>query len=117
MRLLALQTRVALAQGTVISFDEESKLLFDAVAPKFDEAHFEGILAQIDALLPGDAPLPDRVTAFRERFVIPPDQLSEVFEAAMDECRRRTLQHIELPTHESFSIEYVSDKPWSGYNW
>jgi hypothetical protein len=117
LRLLALQTRVALAQGTVIPFDEESKLLFDAVAPTFDEAHFEGILAQIDALLPGDAPLPDRVTAFRERFVIPPDRLSEVFEAAMDECRRRTLQHIELPAHESFSIEYVSDKPWSGYNW
>ena len=117
LRLLALQTRVALAQGTVIPFDEESKLLFDAVAPTFEQAHFEGILAQIDALLPGDAPLPDRVTAFREQFIIPPDRLSEVFEAAMDECRRRTLQHIELPAHESFSIEYVSDKPWGGYNW
>jgi len=27
------------------------------------------------------------------------------------------LLHIDLPAQESFSIEYVSDKPWSGYNW
>jgi len=25
--------------------------------------------------------------------------------------------HIDLPENESFSIEYVNDKPWSGYNW
>ena len=33
------------------------------------------------------------------------------------ECRRRTLEHIALPEGESFTIEYVSDKPWTGYNW
>ena len=25
--------------------------------------------------------------------------------------------HIELPPSESFTVEYVKDKPWSGYNW
>ena len=35
----------------------------------------------------------------------------------MAECRQRTLEHIELPEGESFTIEYVNDKPWSGYNW
>ncbi|NNF40934.1 MAG: hypothetical protein HKN64_06105, partial [Woeseiaceae bacterium] len=38
-------------------------------------------------------------------------------EAAIAECRRRTLRHIQLPENESFTIEYVTDKPWSGYNW
>ena len=117
LRILALQTRIRLNQGAEISFDEESRLLFDAVPPTLDASHFEEILAQIDALLPGDGPLPERVTAFRERFIIPPERLSVVFEAALEECRRRTLQHIELPAHESFSIEYVTDKPWGGYNW
>jgi len=117
LRLLALQTRVQLNQGTEIPFDEEARLLFDAVPPTLDASHFEEILEQIDSLLPGDGPLPERVTAFRERFIIPPERLSAVFEAALEECRRRTLAHIELPAHENFSIEYVSDKPWSGYNW
>lgn len=35
----------------------------------------------------------------------------------MAECRRRTLDWMELPAGESFTIEYVNDKPWSGYNW
>ncbi len=117
LRLQALQTRIRLNQGAEISFDEESRLLFDAVAPHHDAAYFEEILAQIDALLPGDGPLPERVAAFRERFIIPPDRLSEVFETALAECRRRTLEHIDLPAHESFSVEYVTDKPWGGYNW
>ena len=117
LRLQALQTRIRLNQGADISFDEESRLLFDAVAPHHDAAYFEAILAQIDALLPGEGPLPQRVSAFRERFIIPPDRLSAVFDAALAECRRRTLQHIELPTHESFSVEFVTDKPWGGYNW
>ena len=117
LRILALQTRVRLNLGAEISFDDESRLLFDAVAPTLDAAHFEQILEQIDALLPGDGPLPERVTAFRARFIIPPGRLSAVFEAALEECRRRTLQHIDLPAHENFSIEYVTGKPWSAYNW
>ena len=39
---------------------------------------------QIDALLPGEGPLPERVSAFRERFIIPPDRLSAVFDAGLD---------------------------------
>jgi hypothetical protein len=117
LRLQALQTRIRLNQGAEISFDEESRLLFDAVAPKHDAAYFEEVLDQIDALLPGEGPLPERVSAYREQFIIPPERLSAVFEAALEECRRRTLKHIDLPAHESFSIEYVTDKPWGGYNW
>ena len=117
LRLLALQTRIALNQGAEIDFDDESMRLFEATAPHHDAAHFEEILEQIDALLPGDEPLPLRVENFREQFIIPDDRLAPVFEAALEECRRRTLQRIDLPEHESFSIEYVTDKPWSGYNW
>src|SRR5690606_15790898 len=75
------------------------------------------ILADIDALVPGEGPLAERVEAFRQQFVIPEDRLEAVFNAALAECRTRTLMHIALPVQESFRIEYVTDKPWSGYNW
>ena len=116
-RLEALQTRVRMKQGAALPFNEESRLLFRASAPDYDEAYFDAIHRQIDELLPGDAPLAERVTAFRNRFVIPPDRVSVVFETALAECRRRTLEHIELPANERFSIEYVTDKPWAAYNW
>ncbi|NIV19213.1 MAG: hypothetical protein GWN54_00815, partial [Gammaproteobacteria bacterium] len=114
-RLRALSTRAHMAQGTRYPFDEESRLLFGASAPHLDEGHFEAVLAEIDALLPGEGSLEARVTAFRDRFAIPVDRLPEVFDAAIAECRRRTLAHMELPDGESFRVEYVSDQPWSGY--
>jgi hypothetical protein len=101
----------------LLPFDEESTLLFGTSAPDYDADHFLPILDAIDELLPGDAPLPERVEAFRSRFEIPPERLADVFEAAIAECRKRTLAMIELPANENFSLEYVTDKPWSGYNW
>ena len=117
LRIRALKTRIKLFQGYSIPFDEESKLLFGVQAPTYDSTYFENILNQIDALVPGEGNLSERVNDFRHQFIVPPELLPEVFKAAINECRRRTLEHIDLPRNESFVIEYVKDKPWSGYNW
>jgi len=116
-RLRALDTRIAINKGEYLDFDDESLALFGSQAPHHDAAHFETILEELDALVPGEGPLSKRVEAFNAQFVIPLDKLPAVFEAAMDECRKRTLEHIDLPADETFAIEYVNDKPWSGYNW
>ncbi|WP_237066006.1 hypothetical protein [Microbulbifer guangxiensis] len=98
-------------------FDREAELLYDTRPPKQEFEEFEPALAELEELLPGDGPLHQRVQAFRKQFEIPTDKLSAVFEAAIDACRERTRQHIELPENEEFTLEYVTDKPWSGYNW
>ena len=116
-RLSALTTRIAMKQGKTFSFDEEAERLFGVAAPDHDAAHFDAILRDIDELIPGSGALSARVNAFQDQFIIPADRLSAVFGAAIAECRRRTLEHIALPEQESFSLEYVTDKPWSGYNW
>lgn len=116
-RLLALETRIDLAQGRTMPFDEESRRLFGAAAPDYDAAYFQDLQADIEALLPGEGDLTSRVAEFQNRFIIPPDRLQAVFDAAIAECRRRTLAHVVLPEGESFEVEYVTDKPWSGYNW
>ena len=116
-RLRALDARIAINKGEHLDFDDESMALFGSQAPDYDAAHFEAILGEIDALVPGDGPLAKRVETFNDQFAIPLDRLPAVFEAAMAECRRRTLEYIYLPEGESFTIEYVNDKPWSGYNW
>jgi hypothetical protein len=116
-RLRALRLRLNMAQGTLLPFDEESQTLFDAEAPSFDDAYFAALVAEIDTLVPGEGALADRIEAFREQFVIPTERLGPVFDAAIAECRRRTLERIELPTDEAFELEFVTDQPWSGYNW
>lgn len=116
-QLEALLARVDMLSGTRLSFDEESKALYDAVAPHLTADHFQSILSRLDRELPGEGELIDRVEAFRRRFIIPKERLDAVFRAAIDGCRARTLQHIQLPPEESFTLEYVTDKSWSGYNW
>jgi hypothetical protein len=116
-QLRAMAGRVDFLEGKRLPFDEESRLMYDAVAPTNSEAHFRDVLARLDAALPGTGPVPARYQAFRERFVIPREKLDTVFRAAIGACRSRTAAHVALPPGESFTVEYVNDKPWSAYNW
>lgn len=116
-QVLAAHTRARMAIGETLSFDEETRLLYDIIAPSYDLAAFDEALAAIEALLPGDGPLNERVDEFRESLAIPGDRLSTVIDAAISECRRRTADHYDLPEGENFSVGYVVDKPWGGYNW
>jgi hypothetical protein len=113
----SLRSRLAMLRGERFAFDVESKLLYDAVAPTHTEQEFAGTLDELAQRLPGAGTLLERYQAFRDRFAIPAGRLSAVFDAAIEGCRARTLEHIELPADESFTIEYVTDKSWSGYNW
>jgi hypothetical protein len=113
----ALMARLDLLAGRALTFDEESRALFGVEAPRHDRAHFEAILAELGRELPGDAPLATRLAAYRAGFVIPPERLDRVFQEAIAACRARTVEHLPMPEGESFSVEYVTDQPWSGYNW
>jgi len=113
----ALIARAGMLEGRRMRFDEESKALYDAVAPTHGEDYFRGLNAAIDRELPGSGSLTDRVESFRMQFVIPREKLDDVFGAAIDICREKTADQIALPIGETFTVESVNDKSWSGYNW
>jgi len=103
--------------GARLPFDVESRRLYDIVAPQHDETHFEGTLTALSERLPGQGTLLDRYEQHRTRLLVRPDRLQAVFTAALEECRRRTSARIGLPDGETFSVAYVSNQPWSAYNW
>jgi hypothetical protein len=78
---------------------------------------YDPVLAGIETLVPGDGPLWQRVDTFNDRFIVPADRLQAVMDAAIAECRRRTVAFLPLPTNERFTLEFVTGKSWSGYNW
>ncbi len=116
-QLAAVIARVDARSGTKLTFDQESSAVYDAVSPDFDQAHFEVLIAELEPLLPGKGSLQERYEALRRRFEIPKDKLDAVFRRALEACRERTMAHLTLPEGESFTLEYVTDKPWAGYNW
>jgi hypothetical protein len=116
-QLAALDVRLTMLRGKRLSFDEESRGLYDATAPVHTESYFAKLVADLDRRFPGPGPLAERYDKFRSAFVIPGDKLDAVFTAAIAECRVRTKKHIPLPPDEEFTIEYVEGKTWSAYNW
>ncbi len=122
-QISALAARVRMLAGEKLKFDDESRALYDAVAPTFPDSHFDQILAQLESKIPGKGPsrtggsLWERYEMWRKPFVIPKEKLDTVFQLAIKECRARTLAHVALPPNESFTVEYVTNKPWGGYNW
>ena len=115
--VLALKTRAQMINGKKFSFDEESKLIYDVVAPTFSLDYYGSILMKIDSLLPGEGDINLRWNEFRKRFIIPREKLDTIFKTAIAECRLRTKKHIKLPDNENFNFELVENKPWGAYNW
>jgi hypothetical protein len=116
-QLRAVKGRIQYLGGKQFTFDEETEVFYDVVTPDYSIEHFQGLIDELDQLLPGEGELTDRLSKFKSDFIIPTDKLDTVFNAAITEAKQRTKTHIELPENENFVLEFVSDKPWGGYNW
>lgn len=115
--LIAADTRLQMLQGRKFSFDDEARGQFATVPELKPLSHYDSILAGLEKLIPGEGTLAARVDSFNERFTIPKDRLQPVFDAAIAECKRRTAAYIKLPAGENFTMEFVTGKTWSGYNY
>lgn len=109
--------RLDMIEGARAPFVEEAERLF-ALRPDLRPLEsYDAALARIEALVPGSGDLASRVQAVRDRYLVPPERLASVMEAAIAECRRRTAAHLPLPENERFDFELVGNQPWGAYNW
>jgi hypothetical protein len=116
-QLLAFDRRIRIYSGEFKTFDEESKELFGISAPVYPEEHYKLLLDSLNKLLPGNGSVQDRFQNLANRFIIPENKLDTIFKTTIAEARKNTKAYYNLPEAETFIIEYVKDKPWSGYNW
>lgn len=115
--LVAAETRLQMLKGRKFSFADEVLGQFATQPVLKPLSEYDAVLARLDKLIPGTGPFAARVDAFNERFTIPKDRLQKVFDVAIAECKRRTAAHIKLPEGETFTMEFITGKPWSGYNY
>ena len=116
MDLAAIAARVELLTGKRLPYDAESVVFFGVAPDPIDDQALARIRAQIADIVGRDGRLADRYSAFAARFTIPPDRLTQVIGAAVDECRRATAAHVTLPQGEGVKIEFVHDKPWAAFS-
>ena len=115
--LTAMNQRINILLGYEPSFEVEAETIYRATPPKYDSSHFQSILSELDKELSGEGDLNQRYNKFKNQFIVPNNLVDTVFKAALAKSRSITNQYFDLPVNEDFILEYVYDKPWSGYNW
>ena len=116
-QLVGLETAARKLGGAEVSFEEEVELYYGVPPRRTPESEFEAAHKAIDAALPGNGPLEERYRVWREDDAIPADRVAEVISRLNDELSRRSAELVGLPEGESVDYEYVTDKPWSAYNY
>lgn len=116
-QLFAVKTKIIVLNGSILPFDLESRAFYDVSPPEINEEELENTLIELDKVLPGKGDVVERFVNLRKNFEVPKNKIAEVFDAAIKECKRRTGNYITLPAGEKFKVEYVTEKPWSAYNW
>lgn len=115
-RIAAMQMRSRILDGEPPpSFDEEVQTLYSIEAPRKDEAHFKALARELEQVVPGNGPLPERLVAFRDRFLIDPEKIETAMIEALREARKRTLAHFELPENERVTVQMDKEGHFSGF--
>ncbi len=116
-QILACKTKIHMLNGMTLTLDEELKSLYDIEIEYKDEKYFNETLAKLDSILPGKGNVYDKYISLRNKFQVPPNKVQEIFELAIEECRKRTNKFISLPPNEKFELRLVKGQSWSAYNW
>lgn len=116
-QLQALTCRAQSLEGKHLSFEQESNCYFGITpADHIDSARLVQVRSQLDGELDGSGDLATRLDRFERHYLIPSALVPAVLNRAIQECRAKTTEHIALPSGEHIQVEYVSNRPWSGYS-
>ncbi len=116
-QVAAVRTRLAVLRGERLPFDEEARRIYGVAPPRHDDAFYRAVAQDLDAALPGEGSIRERMASFRKLLVVPDAKVRDAMALGLETCRSATLPHIAMPDGESFRVEYVKDKPWAAYNW
>jgi hypothetical protein len=116
-QLVGIETVARKLAGEDISYEDEVKRCYGVRPEHVPEERFEEAHRALDEALPGDGPLAERYQAWRESNTLAGEALARAVDSIAADLRDRTERLAGLPDGEDVAFEYVTDKPWSAYNY
>lgn len=116
-QLVGLETVARKLAGEEIPYEDEVERCYGVHPEWTAQESFESAHRRLDDVLPGDGPLAERYQAWREGETLQGDALASVFDAVTEDFRSRTASIFELPQGEAVEVDYVSDEPWTAFNY
>lgn len=103
--------------GSTLPYPDLVAALFDHPIRWWDEAIFEAAAAELEALVPGDGPLLDRLAAWDADLTVEEGRVEPLARWLVERFRERGRELFGLPDGEALRIGLVRGQPWSGYTW
>ncbi len=116
-QLDALEAHAAGLDGEPLPYEAHVARCMGFAPARHDPAVFAEARATIDRLLPGSAPLSERLAAWDETMEVSPERVESVVAWLVERFRTRAATLFGLPDGEHLQVSLVRDQPWSGYNW
>lgn len=116
-QLVALDAQAAALAGDPLPYEEHVARCMGFAPPRHADAEFDAARAVIEARLPGDAPLADRLEGWDRDLEIAVERLPAVIDWLIERFCGRAARDFGLPDGEDLRVRLVTGQPWSGYNW
>lgn len=101
--------------GRATTIDEQAREEFGVTFPPLDAAAMSRTHDALNALLPGTAPLADRVDALRRDTMVPRDRREAVIAAAIDACRATVPPILPLPHEDRVRVLFKRGFAWDAF--
>lgn len=103
--------------GEEIGYIDEVSASFDITVAYTPDESLDESIRELDRWLPGDGSVRERQIAYRQQFEVSQTVAAAIIERILAETRANTRQFVTLPPGDEVEIAFVSNQPWSGYNW
>lgn len=116
-QLTGLECSGRVMAGEPVTFVDQVEAYFQVRPELGDEGAYADAHRRLDALLPGDGPLLERYTAYRDTQSVPPHLLETAVREVSTVLREQARAAFDLPDGEHVVYEVVTDRPWAGFNY
>jgi hypothetical protein len=114
-QLTAMSATCRFLAGEEIAYVDLVEALYDVDPTPVAEDELLAAHGSLEAVLPGDGSLRDRLERHQEATRVPQDLVIAVLGSFADVLRRRTAEDLWLPDGESIEVVAAHDAPWGAY--
>ena len=116
-QVIGLLTSARILSGERVDYSEEVQACYGVRPRRVSEEVFLSAHKDLDEVVPGTGPLAERMVTWRESLAIPPSKLRDVVQSLTEDLRERTELLFGLPDGEHVEFVFVTNEPWSGFNY
>lgn len=116
-QVIGLKTSAGVLAGNDLAYADEAEGSYGVRPERPDEEQMLAAHGRLEALLPGEGELVERLESWRRTQYVSKDRIIPAIRDAVTFLRRRTAALVPFPDGEAIELEAVNDEPWWAFNY